>query len=670
MFLLNKAMNLDINTNGIADDWEQFFSSGNINHEFSIDATLNCQKLKSTGGSGSGFRYVGMDYDHLIPVTVGDVIKVEFDFYTEANINIGIGATLYNSSGVAIDESEDNTSSLNTWSTKTHQFTVPSGTSYITPYYYLYVTASNIVGNLFVKNAEVYINNVKLPTPINIPTINGLTVPVKGEIPAITITETDQFNGTVSWSPNNNLFLASTIYTAAITLTPKDGFTLSGVPEDFFTVSGATVSNDADSGVITAIYPITESEPVIPDPEPDPEPEPEPEVPQEPSFYPESEPMINHFKPIRIMTPELWLLGEIDDYESFTATYRYHAPGEFELVINLNKQSTNLLQKNNVIMLGADPKKVHIIKHRNFIQENDETLTVRGYTLSGITRQRRTIPPTGQAYDRLTANAETIMKTYIDHNCINPSNPDRVFSMLINNENLERGPSLPWQTRLKNLADELESISRTTGIGWQISIDLDLEKWIFDVYEGKDLTSGQEINPPVIFSVEFDNVESQEYTDSLIGHANIAYVAGKGEGTDRVIVEVGSESGLDRYEEFVDARDIGVGEEESPPSPEEIEARLIARGEQKLAELIAAEAFECEISNSGSFKYNEDWSLGDIVTIQNKKWGLSMDARITEVIEIYEPDGFKLRAVFGNKLPTLTEKLKSKLENANIETTR
>jgi len=379
---------------------------------------------------------------------------------------------------------------------------------------------------------------------------------------------------------------------------------------------------------------------------------------------------INYFKPIRIFTPELGLLGEIDDYESFTPTYRYHAPGEFELVINLNKQGTDLLQKNNIIMFGADPKKVHIIKYRNFIQEKDETLTIKGYTLSGITKQRRTIPPTGQAYDRLTSNAETIMKTYIENNCINPLNPNRVFSTLINKENLERGPSLPWQTRLKNLADELESISRTSGIGWEINIDLDLEKWTFDVIEGKDLTASQEINPPVIFSVDFENVESQEYTESLMGHANIAYVAGQGEGTDRIIIEVGLGSGIDRHEEFVDARDIGEGEEEPPPSPETIEARLIARGEQKIAELQKIEVFECEIASTGPFDYGTDWNLGDIVTVQNKKWGLTMEARITEVVEIYENDGFKLRAVFGNKLPTLTDKFKSKLENANIETTR
>lgn len=40
-----------------------------------------------------------------------------------------------------------------------------------------------------------------------------------------------------------------------------------------------------------------------------------------------------------------------------------------------------------------------------------------------------------------------------------------------------------------------------------------------------------------------------------------------------------------------------------------------------------------------------------------------MDARITEVTEVYEVGGFKLNVVFGDSLPTLTEKLKSMVED-------
>lgn len=88
--------------------------------------------------------------------------------------------------------------------------------------------------------------------------IEGVTAPVKGAKPVTKITG-DQFTGTVTWSPAvDSTFAASTTYTATITLTPKAGYKLDGVAANFFTVEGATsVSNNANSGVVTAVFPAT-----------------------------------------------------------------------------------------------------------------------------------------------------------------------------------------------------------------------------------------------------------------------------------------------------------------------------------------------------------------------------------------------------------------------------
>ena len=90
------------------------------------------------------------------------------------------------------------------------------------------------------------------------PAIGGVTAPVVGEKPVTAITEGKQFTGTVTWSPEVSTFAASTVYTATITLTPKAGYKLDGVATNFFTVAGATsVSNEANSGVVTAVFPAT-----------------------------------------------------------------------------------------------------------------------------------------------------------------------------------------------------------------------------------------------------------------------------------------------------------------------------------------------------------------------------------------------------------------------------
>jgi hypothetical protein len=100
--------------------------------------------------------------------------------------------------------------------------------------------------------------NPPVSTVIHIAAIQGITAPATGGYPATTIVETAQYTGTVTWSPNHPTFAAVTQYTATISLTAKEGYTLQGVAENFFAVPGAnSVTNAANSGSITAIFPAT-----------------------------------------------------------------------------------------------------------------------------------------------------------------------------------------------------------------------------------------------------------------------------------------------------------------------------------------------------------------------------------------------------------------------------
>jgi hypothetical protein len=310
-------------------------------------------------------------------------------------------------------------------------------------------------------------------------------------------------------------------------------------------------------------------------------------------------------------------------------------------------------------MLEADRYKAGVIRYKE-IKTNDkgeEILTVKGYTLGAITQQRITIPPDGLAYDIQEADGETVMKHYVRRNCLDI--PGMEFPNLVIAPNQNRGDKIKWQSRYKNLAEELEQISKLTNLGWHIYLDFDLKKWIFDIYNGRNFSASQQINPPVIFSPQFENVKSQEYTDSLVGFANYAIVAGQGEGADRSILMTGSDAtGLDKHVIFVDARDI------------ENSVDLIQRGEAKLSEHQRIISFQSEILPTGPFEYQKDWDVGDMVTVQNKDWNITMDTRITEVEEIYEAGGLKLNVTFGESIPTLTQKLKSTLQEMKIESTR
>jgi len=92
---------------------------------------------------------------------------------------------------------------------------------------------------------------------INIANI-PLTAPVRGATPVTSLTSNGQYSTAITWSGSPIIFAGSTSYTANLTLTPVNGYTLTGVSANFFTVPGATsVTHNANSGVITAVFPAT-----------------------------------------------------------------------------------------------------------------------------------------------------------------------------------------------------------------------------------------------------------------------------------------------------------------------------------------------------------------------------------------------------------------------------
>ena len=97
-----------------------------------------------------------------------------------------------------------------------------------------------------------------LPKTINTAII--LTAPVKNGVPQ-TEMETNEYTATGAWSPDvTDKFGYSTVYTATITITPKANYTVKGIAENGYTISGAqTVTNEADSATITAVYAATGS---------------------------------------------------------------------------------------------------------------------------------------------------------------------------------------------------------------------------------------------------------------------------------------------------------------------------------------------------------------------------------------------------------------------------
>ncbi|MEC0242761.1 siphovirus ReqiPepy6 Gp37-like family protein [Paenibacillus dokdonensis] len=352
---------------------------------------------------------------------------------------------------------------------------------------------------------------------------------------------------------------------------------------------------------------------------------------------------------VRILDTAFNLHGEIDDYESLQMIRRYYRPGEFEMHIAIGKQSVDQLQKERVIIVNNQPHKSGIIMHSEINQDDKggEILTVRGPTLGGVFDRRITVTDN---YDRIKGSAETVMKYYVNNHIVNGIYPERRIPFFAIAADQGRGKQTPWQTRFEPLNEVVQGIAEWCDIGWLVKCDINLKKWVFDVLIGRDLTVDQHILPPVIFSHEYDNIQSQQFVDSDLQFKNVGYAGGKGEDANRLIQVVGSGSGLNRREVFLDC------------SSAESVTELTDMGNQHLSGFKQIRTYDGKILSTGSFVYERDWDLGDVITQRNQKWGLTMNSRITEVKEIYEPAS-SLEISLGNEIPTITKFVKQLQSN-------
>ena len=358
-----------------------------------------------------------------------------------------------------------------------------------------------------------------------------------------------------------------------------------------------------------------------------------------------------------IFDPSLNFVGLLDNFTSLQWMRRYAKCGDFELHCSLNPDNLALLARGNIVWKKDDPEAGYI-EFRQMAQDTEgkETLVIKGKFISGYLGRRIIW---GQ--EILQATAESAMRTLVTKNGITPTDPNRIIPNLILGSLGGFLQTVNYQTSYKNLLDEIENLCGLSELGYRVSLDILTSKLVFKAYEGLDRSVNQIVNPRAIFSKEFENILTQQYTDSLNNFRNTALVGGMGEGAARKLVAIGSSVGLDRFEMFDDAKDLTNVVNEVTLTDPEYTATLVDRGNSKLAETQEIQTFDSTINLNSNLVYKTDFDLGDIITCVSKKWGLTLDTRITEIKEIYEEAGPSINVTFGNNIPTLLSLIKQKM---------
>lgn len=366
-----------------------------------------------------------------------------------------------------------------------------------------------------------------------------------------------------------------------------------------------------------------------------------------------------------VYSSEMELQGIVEKIASLIWTRRYWSCGEFKLLVPFTEEHSRMLVKNNIIMKRGDDEAaqiryVSITKNSQGLEE----IEVQGKFLIAWIGKRI-------IKKQIITNDTTqnILYRIVRENVTNPADTARKIpdvSIATDDEDTESGVIDYTSEQYTNAQLAAETAAKAAKLGIRMRTDARTGAHVFSVYEGRDLAAGNTAgNAPCIFSQEFDNIVEQEYTNSVENLKTTAFVGGEEkEGVARKVAEVGgSAAGLAREEVFINATDI-VQEYEDDDGEQvtltdtEYLALLSARGAEELEQYAETLSFGSKINTFANLIYRTDYDLGDRVTCVNKRWGIRIDVRITEIAETYQNNVEEIDITFGESLPALLTQIR------------
>lgn len=338
---------------------------------------------------------------------------------------------------------------------------------------------------------------------------------------------------------------------------------------------------------------------------------------------------------INVLNENFEKIAVVDSFTSLMWCKRYYDIGALDIQIEASAETLSIFKKHYYITRDDDNIIFRIeARELDTTEEGEDILIIGAVDCKAILNQRI-------IWDQVnwSGTVENFIRTLITRNVIAVPFARKIL-------NFEMQPAKGFTETIKQqvtydqLGDKITEICNAYGYGWRILFFNNA--FHFDLYKGLDHSIDQNDNVRLIFSPEYENLISSKYNEDVSDFKNVALVAGEGEGVERKKRTVGTASGLDRYELFVDASVISSNTEEGDLV--DYYQALISEGKEKLAEHTTTRSFEGEV-DSTSYIYKEDYNLGDIVTIKNQ-YGITTNARITEVIETWDNEGYTVEPKF------------------------
>ena len=344
-------------------------------------------------------------------------------------------------------------------------------------------------------------------------------------------------------------------------------------------------------------------------------------------------------------------IGIIENYASLIWNMQYSGQGDFQLITGFSEEYMKLLKTGNYLVRDFDWSSdlcinVMAIQKIDITYDEEYGLQIKatGKSLKSYILGKRVI----KYQENLKGDAWTKIKNLIAAQFWNDRSEsgDRIIINLMIQDVTGLTNTIDTQVYCTNLAEWMEEICNVYKWGWDMDIEND--KYKFYVYVGKDRSTDQSVNMPIIFSKVYDNLYSVDYSEDQSNVHNVAYIYGE-ELSDKSRIRVKYEKaehikGLFRNEKGIDSSLTSTDGEATITRSEYISI-LQNEGKQELNQENPYE-LQATIEANGIYKLNEDYFLGDIVSVITD-YGISAKSRIIEVIYAEDENGTSIVPTFS-----------------------
>lgn len=332
---------------------------------------------------------------------------------------------------------------------------------------------------------------------------------------------------------------------------------------------------------------------------------------------------------LKVLNLNLELIALIDDYESFFYEEKYADIGECTLTISVHSEHFKSIQKNTILYLST--------YESWYIEEitiSNDIATIKALSLNFILGHRITVPPENKTHLAYTKTLTSkIILNLIKASLVKSPVKERNINLILPASS-SLGHKIDYQSRYRNLLEEVKALANYSALGFALGVDIKNKHFVFKVYNGRDLTQ------EVIFSEDYCNIINLQLVDSNLSYKNHVYVAGQGQGLERVIIEAFEDkvkSNWLRREEIKDSRDKANLEE------------LYLEGDKILIEQCEKTSIDATISSV------EDVVVGDTIMIITKKYGYKFVQRVIQKdVEYTIQHGKTVHIIVGSPKPTLS----------------